>query len=115
MALTHFDIRFVLEHNHNIRLNLPIADSGELRFQRVQQLLGRQFSENAYWIDADSISMRLSGWLGHPSDARSQADLQYVYVNGRIVKDKLFPMLCAWRMKDFAWSSTCSLFAIFRS
>lgn len=32
--------------------------------------------------------MRLSGWLGHPSDARSQADLQYVYVNGRIVKDK---------------------------
>ena len=88
MALTHFDIRFVLEHNENIRLNLPIADSGELRFQRVQQLLGRQFTENAYWIDADSINMRISGWLGHPSDARAQADLQYVYVNGRIVKDK---------------------------
>ena len=88
LALTHFDIRFVLEHNNNIRLNLPVADSGELRFQRVQQLLGRQFTENAYWIDADSINMRLSGWLGHPSDARAQADLQYVYVNGRIVKDK---------------------------
>lgn len=88
LALTHFDIRFVLEHNENIRLNLPVADSGELRFQRVQQLLGRQFTENAYWIDADSISMRLSGWLGHPSDARAQTDLQYVYVNGRIVKDK---------------------------
>ncbi|MHA3064002.1 DNA mismatch repair endonuclease MutL [Acinetobacter sp. ANC 4641] len=88
LALTHFDIRFVLEHNDQIRLNLPIADSGELRFQRVQQLLGRSFTENAYWIDAESISMRLSGWLGHPSDARAQADLQYVYVNGRIVKDK---------------------------
>ncbi|OTG86070.1 DNA mismatch repair protein MutL [Acinetobacter sp. ANC 4558] len=88
LALTHFDIRFVLEHNQSIKLNLPIADSGELRFQRVQQLLGRQFVENAYWIDADSVNMRLSGWLGHPSDARSQADLQYVYVNGRIVKDK---------------------------
>lgn len=88
LALTHFDIRFVLEHNGSIRLNLPVADSGELRFQRVQQLLGRQFPENAYWIDADSINMRLSGWLGHPSDARSQGDLQYVYVNGRIVKDK---------------------------
>ena len=88
LALTHFDIQFVLEHNSTIRLNLPIADSGELRVQRVQQLLGRQFTENAYWIDADSISMRLSGWLGHPSDARSQADLQYLYVNGRIVKDK---------------------------
>ncbi|WP_273776773.1 DNA mismatch repair endonuclease MutL [Acinetobacter sp. GSS19] len=88
LALTHFDIRFVLEHNDTIRLNLPVADSGELRFQRVQQLLGRAFTENAYWIDAESINMRLSGWLGHPSDARAQADLQYVYVNGRIVKDK---------------------------
>ncbi|AOA58498.1 DNA mismatch repair endonuclease MutL [Acinetobacter larvae] len=88
MALTHFDIHFILEHNQNIRLNLPIADSGTLRFQRVEQLLGKKFTENAYWIDADSISMRISGWLGHPSDARSQADLQYVYVNGRIVKDK---------------------------
>lgn len=88
LALTHFDIRFVLEHNQNIKLNLPIADSGELRFQRVQQLLGRAFTGNAYWMDADSINMRLTGWLGHPSDARAQADLQYVYVNGRIVKDK---------------------------
>ncbi|UBQ39069.1 DNA mismatch repair endonuclease MutL [Acinetobacter johnsonii] len=88
LALTHFDIRFVLEHNQSIKLNLPIADSGELRFQRVQQLLGRAFTENAYWMDADSINMRLTGWLGHPSDARAQADLQYVYVNGRIVKDK---------------------------
>ena len=88
LALTHFDIRFVLEHNQSIKLNLPIADSGELRFQRVQQLLGRAFTENAYWMDADSINMRLTGWLGHPSDARAQADLQYVYVNGRTVKDK---------------------------
>lgn len=88
LALTHFDIRFLLEHNQSIKLNLPIADSGELRFQRVQQLLGRAFTENAYWMDADSINMRLTGWLGHPSDARAQADLQYVYVNGRIVKDK---------------------------
>lgn len=88
LALTHFDIRFVLEHNDSIKINLPVADSGELRFQRVQQMLGRTFTENAYWIDADSVHMRLSGWLGHPSDARAQADLQYVYVNGRIVKDK---------------------------
>lgn len=43
--------------------------------------------------------MRLSGWLGHPSDARAQADLQYVYVNGRIVKDKPFHMPCVWPMR----------------
>lgn len=60
-ALTHFDIRFVLEHNDSIKINLPVADSGELRFQRVQQMLGRAFTENAYRIDADSVHMRLSG------------------------------------------------------
>ena len=88
MALTHFDVHFTLEHNDQIRLNLPIADSGELRYQRVLQLLGRQFAENAYWIDAQTENLHMLGWLGHPSDARGQADLQYIYVNGRIVKDK---------------------------
>jgi DNA mismatch repair protein MutL len=88
MALTHFDVHFLLEHNAQIRLNLPIADSGALRYQRVLQLLGRQFAENAYWLDAQSSSMHITGWLGHPSEARAQADLQYIYVNGRIVKDK---------------------------
>ena len=90
MALTHFDVQFVLEHNDQIRLNLPIADSGELRYQRVLQLLGRAFAENAYWVDAESEAsgMHMSGWLGHPSEARSQADLQYIYVNGRVIKDK---------------------------
>lgn len=88
LALTYFDVRFVLEHNDQVRLNLAKADSGALRSQRVQQLLGRAFTDNAYWIDAQMQGLRLWGWLGHPSDARSQTDLQYVYVNGRIVKDK---------------------------
>ncbi len=88
MALTHFEIHFSLEHNEQMRLNLPVADSGELRYQRVLQLLGRQFAENAYWLDSEASGMHLMGWLGHPSEARAQADMQYLYVNGRIVKDK---------------------------
>ncbi|MFB2538746.1 DNA mismatch repair endonuclease MutL [Acinetobacter sp. c3-l95] len=88
MALTHFDVQFILEHNQQIKLNLPIADSGALRYQRVLQLLGRAFAENAFWLDVDSQHMQLTGWLGHPSEARPQADMQYLYVNGRVVKDK---------------------------
>ncbi|MEX5539086.1 DNA mismatch repair protein MutL, partial [Pseudomonas syringae] len=71
-----------------IKLNLPRADSGALRYQRVQQLLGKSFVENAYTFDKEASGLKMTGWLGHPSDARPQADLQYVYVNGRIVKDK---------------------------
>lgn len=88
LALTYFDVRFMLEHNDQIKLNLPRADSGALRYQRVQQLLGKSFVENAYTFDKEASGLKMTGWLGHPSDARPQADLQYVYVNGRIVKDK---------------------------
>lgn len=88
MALTHFDVQFILQHNQQVRFHLPIADNGTLRYQRVLQLLGRAFAENAYWIDVESNQMQITGWLGHPSEARSQADMQYLYVNGRVVKDK---------------------------
>ena len=88
VALSHFDVGFKLVHNGQIRLELSIADSGELRAQRVKRILGARFIETSHWLDNSSIHMQLSGWLGHPSEARGQADLQYLFVNGRMVKDK---------------------------
>ena len=88
MALSHFDVGFTLVHNGQVRLELCVADSGELRAQRVKRILGARFIETSSWLDDSSISMQLSGWLGHPSEARGQADQQYLFVNGRMVKDK---------------------------
>lgn len=88
VTLSHFDVAFILVHNGQIRLDLPIADSGELRAQRVRRILGARFTETSHWLDCSSIYMQLSGWLGHPSEARGQADLQYLFINGRMVKDK---------------------------
>lgn len=88
VALFRFDVAFLLTHNGQVKLDLPIADSGQLRLQRVKKVLGARFADTSYWLDASSMDMRLAGWLGHPSEARAQADLQYLYVNGRIVKDK---------------------------
>ena len=88
MALVHFDVAFVLIHQDQRKLELPIADSGELRLQRVRKILGGRFADTAHWVDAQSLDLRLAGWLGHPAEARSQADLQYLYVNGRVVKDR---------------------------
>ncbi|RYY78120.1 MAG: DNA mismatch repair endonuclease MutL [Moraxellaceae bacterium] len=88
VALSHFNVAFSLIHNGQIRLDLPLADSGELRAQRVRRILGARFAETAHWLDCSSIYMQLSGWLGHPSEARGQADLQYLFINGRMVKDK---------------------------
>lgn len=88
IALSHFEVAFLLVHNGQLRLDLPIADSGELRAQRVRRILGARFTETSHWLDCSSIYMQLSGWLGHPSEARGQADLQYLFVNGRMVRDK---------------------------
>lgn len=88
MALAHFDVAFVLVHQDQIKLDLPVADSGELRLQRVRKVLGGRFADTSFWIDAQSLDLRIAGWLGHPTEARAQADLQYLYVNGRIVKDR---------------------------
>lgn len=88
VALSHFDVGFTLVHNGQVRLELPLADSGELRAQRVKRILGARFVETSHWLDNSSIHMQLSGWLGHPSEARGQADLQYLFINGRMVKDK---------------------------
>lgn len=88
VALSHFEVGFKLVHNGQVRLELPIADSGALRAQRVKRILGARFIETSHWLDDSSIHMQISGWLGHPSEARGQADLQYLFVNGRMVKDK---------------------------
>ncbi len=88
MALVHFDVAFTLIHQDQVKLDLPRADHGELRLQRVRKILGARFADTAHWIDAESFDLRLAGWLGHPAEARGQADLQYLYVNGRVVKDK---------------------------
>ncbi len=88
MALVHFDVAFVLIHQDQRKIDLPIADSGELRLQRVRKILGGRFADTAHWVDAQSLDLRLAGWLGHPAEARAQADLQYLYVNGRVVKDR---------------------------
>lgn len=88
VALSHFNVAFLLVHNGQIRLDLPVADSGALRAQRVRRILGARFSDTSHWLDCSSIAMQLSGWLGHPSEARGQADLQYLFINGRMVKDK---------------------------
>src|SRR5262249_8638092 len=47
------------------------------------------FVEHALQIEAESSGMKLTGWIAQPTFSRSQADLQYFYVNGRMVRDKL--------------------------
>ncbi|WP_455222887.1 DNA mismatch repair endonuclease MutL, partial [Kaarinaea lacus] len=89
IALSRFDVAFSLSHNQRPVFKLPKADSETQRLKRVGQVCGQGFVEHALQIDFSVGGLRLWGWIGLPTFSRSQADMQYFYVNGRAVKDKV--------------------------
>ncbi len=88
MALSRFDVSFVLSHNLRKIVDID-AEADSLNQKRLAWVCGPTFLENALVIDVDASGLRLSGWVGLPTFSRSQGDMQYFYVNGRLVKDKL--------------------------
>ncbi len=94
IGLSHPQIGIKLAQAGRIRLNmLPAQNQIEIE-KRVANVCGPAFMEQALPIDRESSgekseSLRLHGWVGLPTFSRSQADLQYFFVNGRPVRDKL--------------------------
>ncbi|MCF7980645.1 MAG: DNA mismatch repair endonuclease MutL [Pseudomonadales bacterium] len=89
IALSRFDVGFQLRHNQRVIHALKPARHEQDRERRVMTLCGQAFMENALHIDVEGGGVRLHGWVGLPTFSRSQADLQYFFVNGRVVRDKL--------------------------
>ena len=89
LALSRFDVHVSLRHNQKIIYNLLPAKSDSEKQRRVGLLCGSKFVENSILIDTERAGLKLWGWVGLATFSRSQGDLQYFYVNGRSVKDKL--------------------------
>ncbi|NOR79643.1 MAG: DNA mismatch repair endonuclease MutL [Methyloprofundus sp.] len=89
MALSRFDIAFELKHNQREIFNFKKAETQAEQEQRVAHIFGSSFLENSVSIDFNASGMRLYGWVGLPTFSRSQQDMQYFYVNGRLIKDRL--------------------------
>ena len=89
MALSRFDVAFALIHNGKNVWRLPAAQSSAQRLERVARICGEEFAAHVMELRHETESLRLEGWLALPTFSRSQADLQFAYVNGRFVRDKL--------------------------
>lgn len=89
IALSHSHISFNLKHNQRLLRQYLSATSQIEREQRVASLCGSAFMENALDLTTEIPGLKLTGWIAKPTFSRSQADLQYFYVNGRMVRDKL--------------------------
>ncbi|NJO15651.1 MAG: DNA mismatch repair endonuclease MutL [Thioploca sp.] len=89
LALSCFDVSFKLSHNHKTLMALKTAQPEADKLQRVGMLCGPEFIDHILTVQADSGGMQLSGWITQPTYSRSQPDMQYFFVNGRIIRDKL--------------------------
>ncbi len=89
LALSRFDVAFSLRHNGRALHNLKPGTSQAERQRRVATVCGPAFMEQALYIETDLPQFKLWGWVGLPTFSRSQADLQYFFVNGRVIRDRL--------------------------
>ena len=89
LALSRFDVGFTLTHNRREQFALPVAKSRLEMEARVARLVGADFISNSLHVEHEHQGLRLVGWIGMPSQARAQADRQYLFVNGRMVRDRL--------------------------
>lgn len=88
-ALSAPHIAITLIHNGKNQLQLPAALKSETKTQRIAKLLGKAFIENSILIDCQHEAIHLTGWVSNSQYQRNQNDKMWVYINGRMVKDKL--------------------------
>lgn len=89
LALARFDVEWRLRHNQREVMHLPRAGTREHREARLGEICGEAFLEHARFFERDIEGIRFWGWLADPSFSRSQTDMQYTFVNGRFVRDKV--------------------------
>jgi DNA mismatch repair protein MutL len=112
-ALSRFDAGFSLRHNQKTVHSLRPAQ-GELdRERRVGALCGQKFIDNAVVIDAEATGLRLWGWVALPTFSRSQADLQYFFVNGRVIRDRLVAHAVRQAYRDVLYNNRHPAFVLY--
>lgn len=89
IALSRFDVDISLRHNQRVVKALRAASSRLEQEKRVAEICGPAFIEQALHMDFEHEGLRIWGWVAQPTFSRSQADMQYFFVNGRVVKDRL--------------------------
>ncbi|HEY5740245.1 MAG TPA: DNA mismatch repair endonuclease MutL, partial [Gammaproteobacteria bacterium] len=89
LALSNPAVAFRLLHNQKTVYQLPSVQSDDDLRRRLAALCGSNFADSLVAIDVAADHLRLQGWVALPTFNRSQPDMQYFFVNRRMVRDKL--------------------------
>jgi DNA mismatch repair protein MutL len=112
-ALSRFDTGFTLRHNQRVIQSLRPAENPIDRERRIGSLCGQQFIDNTVVIDAEATGLRLWGWVALPTFSRSQADLQYFFVNGRVIRDRLVAHAVRQAYRDVLYNNRHPAFVLY--
>ncbi len=113
LALARFDVGFVLNHNQREVLNLKPAATLAAKEKRIAAICGSAFVENSVNIDFAASGLHLHGWVGLPTFSRSQQDMQFFYVNGRLIKDRLVAHAVKQAYQDVLYHGRDPVFVLF--
>ncbi|PKM10593.1 MAG: DNA mismatch repair endonuclease MutL [Gammaproteobacteria bacterium HGW-Gammaproteobacteria-3] len=113
MALSRFDVGFILNHNQRESINFKPAATEVQQEQRIAAICGSAFIDNAVKIKFEASGLRLSGWVGLPTFSRSQQDMQFFYVNGRLIKDKLVSHAIRQAYQDVLYHGRHPVFVLY--
>jgi DNA mismatch repair protein MutL len=113
LALSRFDVAFNLRHNGRAVFSLRPATTEQEARRRVASVCGPAFVEQSCTIDNERDGVRLWGWVGLPTFSRSQADLQYFFVNGRMIRDKLVAHAVRQAYRDVLFNGRHPTFVLY--
>ena len=113
MARPEIAFTFADETRTRIRLEAAQGDLLESRLERLSGVMGKEFAANALPVDAERDGIRLTGYAGVPTLNRANAAMQYLFVNGRPVKDRLLIGAVRGAYADFLSRDRHPLVALF--
>jgi DNA mismatch repair protein MutL len=113
LALSRFDVGFRLSSARKVLADHPPARDERSRDARVAAMLGDDFIANAMKLDHEGAGMRLHGWFCLPTYARSQADQQYFFLNGRPLRDKLIASAVRLAYRDVLFHGRHPAYVLF--
>ena len=111
VSLSHPGVSFVLSHNGKITKQY-IGDDEE---RRVASVFGGAFLESSIFFSEERGGMELRGWIGLPTYSRSQADQQFFFVNGRIIRDKVITHAVKQGYADVMYHGRNPVYCLFLS
>ena len=85
LALVHPNVHFKLQHNGRVTQDLPSADNWK---DRIAHFYGKDLADALIWEESEEEGIRLSGFVADPVFNRSHTRMQYLFLNGRHIRDR---------------------------